>query len=256
MRRYIIIFFLLLAYGSKAYSQESGILSVITTKDEVDLTDITLVTIPTQGPFMLAGNEMLSLDDNNKATSIAFPEEMYIEDIIWTGADFAIKSRNEIYMLNDVETPIFVFGEEEFKIFPWDDQRIFIVYHEEGQDIVYYGNLMHKRTKRLIAFDEEVVYITALGDETMIVTTTNIYLFTKEECVRFMNFWTPVHTAVMTSKGLFFATEGETCLLTGVDNFILLFDSGCKQLLYDSKDLYILTNNSDLVKCNIEKLGH
>ena len=69
-----------------------------------------------------------------------------------------------------------------------------------------------------------------------------------------MDFWKPVHTAIMTSKGLFFATDEEICLLTGVDKFILLFDSGCQQLLYDSKDLYILTNEFNLVKCDMEML--
>lgn len=254
MRRYILLFILLLTYGFMAYSQESRTLSVVTTKDEVDLTDITLITIPTQGPFMLSGNEVHSLIENNKTSTIFFPKEMYIEDMVWTGADFAIKSRHEIYMLNDVETPVFVFEEEEFKIFPWNEQKVFIVYHGEGKDIVYYGNLKHKKTKRLITFDEEVVYVTALGEATMIVTSKNVYLFTEEECIKYINFWTPVNTAVMTSKGLFFATQGEICLLTGIDTFILLFDSGCKQLLYDYKDLYILTNGSDLVKCDIEML--
>ena len=128
------------------------------------------------------------------------------------------------------------------------------MYHGEGKDIVDYGNLKLKRAKRLIAFNEEVVYVTALGEATMIVTTENIYLFTDKECIRYMDFWKPVHTAIMTSKGLLFASDEEICLLTGVDNFILLFDIGCQQLLYDSKDLYILTNDFNLMKCDMEML--
>lgn len=245
---------LLALFMQVAYSQKNNLLSAIVSNDEIDLTDIQLVTIPTQGPFMLAGNEVHSLMEDNSTTTITFPEEMYIEDMIWTGENFVVKSRHEIYILNNVEIPAFVFEEEEFKIFPCNEQKIFIVYHGEGKDIVYYGNLKLKKEKRLITFKEEVVYVTALGEATMIVTTENIYLFTDKECIRYMDFWKPVHTAIMTSKGLFFATDEEICLLTGVDKFILLFDSGCQQLLYDSKDLYILTNEFNLVKCDMEML--
>lgn len=254
MKLHFILFFLLLSYGFSVYSQESEFLSVITTKDELDLTDITLITIPTQGPFMLASNEVLSLVEDNATTAIAFPKDMFIEDMVWTGANFAIKSRHEVYMLNNVETPVFIFEEEDFQIFPWDTERVFIVYHDQCKDHVYWGSLKHKRVKRLISFGEKVVYITPIGNSTMIVTTDNIYLFTKEECIRYMNFWLPVRTAVMTSKGLFFATDQETCILTGVDSFTYLLDSGCQQLLYDNKYLYIVTKEFDLVKCNIEML--
>ena len=252
--RHQLLTILLALLTQAAYSQKNDLLSVIVSNDEIDLTDTQLVTIPMQGPFMLAGNEVHSLMEDNSTTTVTFPEEMYIEDMIWTGENFVVKSRHEIYMLNDVETPVFVFEEEEFKVFPCNEQKIFIVYHGEGKDIVYYGNLKLKRAKRLIAFNEEVVYVTALGEATMIVTTENIYLFTDKECIRYMDFWKPVHTAIMTSKGLFFATDEEICLLTGVDSFILLFDIGCQQLLYDSKDLYILTNDFNLMKCDMEML--
>lgn len=252
--RHILLIILSTLMFTRSYSQESDFLSVMTTKDELDLTDISLVSIPTQGPFMIAGNAIHSLVEDNETATITFPEEMFIEDMIWTGSDFAIKSRHEVYMLNDIETPIFVFEEEDFQIFPWDEQRIFIIYNKEEKDNVFMGNLKHKRVKRLVSFNEKVVYVTPIDDAALIVTTENIYLFTDKECIKYMNFWMPVHSATMTSKGLFFATDEEICVLTGVDSFILLFDSGCKKLLFDNKDLYIVTKESDLVKCNIDLL--
>lgn len=250
MHRNLFIITLLLLLV-KSYAQESDFLSIVTTNDELDLSEISLVTIPTQGPFMLVGNKVVSLAEDSETSIIDFPEDMYIEDMIWTGSDFAIKSRHEVYMLNDIETPVFVFEEEDFQIFPWDEQRVFIVYHKEDKDNVFLGSLKHKRVKRLVSFDEKVVYVAPIGDATLIVTTKNIYMFTDKECVRYMNFWSPVHTATLTDKGLFFATQDEICILTGIDSFILLFDGSCRQLYYDQKNLYILTKESDLLKCNI-----
>lgn len=254
IRPYLIIF-MLTFLSCFCYSQEAVFLSIISTKDELDLTDISLVAIPTQGPFMLAGNELHSLVEDNETTAIVFPEEMYVEDVIWTGEDFAIKSRHEVYMLSNVEEPVFVFEEEDFKIFPWNEENIFIVYHAEGKDLVFRASLKHKRVKRLISLDEKVVYVTSMKDATLITTTENIYLFTKNECVRYMNLWSSVRTAIMTNKGLFFATDQETCILIGVDSFVLLFDAGCRQLLFDGSDLYLLTESFDLLKCDISLLG-
>ena len=232
MKRLSLIL-IILSLGLCLFSQQSDTISVVTTHDELDLTDISLVTIPTQGPYMLAGNEVHSLLEESKTTTIAFPENMYVEDLIWTGADFAIKSRNQVYMLSDVGNPVFIFEEEDFQIFPWDEQRVFVVYHNNGADIVYWGGLIQKRTKRLLSLAEEVVYVAPLGNSIMIVTRENIYLFTEEECVRYMDLWAPAKAAVMTNKGLFFATDNEICVLSGIDNFILLFDVGCRQLLFD-----------------------
>lgn len=251
MKRYLLLICFSIMFCQQWYAQEQDFLTVITTKEELDLTDISLVSIPTQGPFMLAGNTVHSLVEDNETTTITFPEDLFIEDMIWTGTDFAVKSRHEVYLLNDIETPVFVFEEEDFQIFPWDEQRIFIVYHEEDKDNVFMGSLKHKRVKRLVSFDEEVVYVAPISDATLIVTANNIYLFTDKECVRYLNFWSPVHTATMTDKGLFFATQEEICILTETDGFILLFENSCKQLLYDQKSLYILTNELDLLKCNI-----
>lgn len=255
MHRIILTIISLLLFAM-SYSQESEFLTVVNSNDELDLTDITLVTIPTQGPYMLVGNKIVSLEEDGETSSIILPEELYIEDMIWTGEDFAIRSRHEIYMLNNIETPAFLFEEEEFRIFPWDEKRIFIVYRDEAKDHVYWGSLKHNnKVKRMISFDEDVVYLApAPDDATLIVTTENAYLFTKEECIKYMSFWSPVRTAVMTSKGLFFATDEEICVLTGVDSFILLFDGGCRQLLFDGIDLYILTEDYDLLKCNIDML--
>lgn len=87
----------------------------------------------------------------------------------------------------------------------------------------------------------------------MVVTTENVYLFTEKECKRYLNFWAPVHSAVMTSRGLVFATEDMVCLLAGEGMFVPLFEAKTRQLLYDYKELFLLLDNGDLWAFDIDK---
>ena len=234
-----------------SYAQDTSFLQVVTTHDEIDLSDIDLVAIPTKGPYILAGNQLSSLMENSDLADIVFPDSIVIDDIVWSGNSFIIKSGYEIYSLDNISEPLMDFDTPDFDIYPLDDKRIYIVSHQDSHCHLFLANLKVKRAKRLLTIKENIINVSQLGVATIVTTENNIYLFNDKECTRYLNLWAPIKTAVMTDRGLAFATDNEICLLMGVDKFLLLFEAQTKELLCDSKHLYIQLKEGDLLRCDL-----
>ena len=235
-----------------ALAQDTTLLSIVTTHEELDLSDVDLVAIPTKGPYMLAGNQLVSLKEGNDIGELTPLDSIIVDDIIWTGNGFVVKSGYEIYSLNNYSEPLMDFDILNYDIFPLDDKRIYIVSHQNDTSLLFLANFKVKRTKRLLTIGEKIVNVSRLGEATMVVTTRNIYMFHDKKCTRFLNLWAPVKTAVMTDKGIVFATDNEICLLSGVNQFMLLFEAQTKKLLYDNQYLYIQLKEGDLLQCNLD----
>lgn len=236
---------------TKTYAQDTSFLQVVTTHDEIDLSDIDLVAIPTKGPYILAGNQLSSLMENSDLADIVFPDSIVIDDIVWSGNSFIVKSGYAIYSLDNISVPLMDFDTPDFDIYPLDDRRIYIVSHQGSTCHLFLANLKVKRAKRLFTTKENIVDVSQLGVATIVTTEDNIYLFNDKECIRYLNLWAPIKTAVMTDRGLAFATDNEICLLMGVDKFLLLFEAQTKELLCDSKHLYIQLKEGDLLRCDL-----
>ena len=236
------------------YKNGNDFVKLITAKDEIDLTDVSLAAIPGMGIFMLAGNQMFPLSDDDTILSLTFPDYMYIDDIFWSGNDFIVKSLFDVYRMEDYSEPAMTFNGEFYSIYPWDTTKIFITIQHSDSSSLFYGFLENGHVSKLLTINEHIIYVTALGNDTFVVTTENIYLFDKKECIRCLNFWAPVHTAVMTKLGLMFATDEEICLLKDIDTFATLFEESCLKLLYDYKYLYILTSDYDLYSIDLSQL--
>lgn len=243
---------------AELYKNGNDLVKLITTKDEIDLTDVGLTTIPSMGIFMLAGNQMFPLSEEDTILSLTFPDYMYIDDIFWSDYDFdfVVKSGFDVYKMDDYSEPALSFDSENYSIFPWDSARVFIAIQHSDSSSLFFGSLKFGRVKRLLTIKEHIIYVYAIGTDTFVVTTENIYLFDdkNKKCVRMLNFWAPVHTAVMTNKGLLFATDEEICLLKDIDTFATLFEGSCLKLLYDYKYLYILTSDYDLYSIDLSQL--
>lgn len=234
-----------------ALAQDTTLLSIVTTHEELDLSDVDLVAIPTKGPYMLVGNSLASLKDGNDIDELILPDSIIVDDIIWTGTGFVIKSGYEIYSMDNFSEPLMDFDILSYDIFPLDEKRIYIVSHQNDTSLLFLANLKAKRAKRLLTIGERIVNVSQLGEAAMVVTTDNIYMFNGKECTRFLNLWVPIKTAVMTDKGIVFATDNEICLLTGVNKFMLLFEAQTKELLYDNRYLYIQLKEGDLLQCDL-----
>lgn len=252
-----LLFVMLIAFSHFVMAQDTSILSVITTHDDLDLSDVDLVAIPAHGPYMLAGSTVSSLTEDTELPELVFPDSMMVDDIVWTGKEFIVKSGYEIYRFDKIDEPLIDFDVANYDIFPLDEKRIYAVSHHGDTSQLFLVNLKVKRAKHLLTLGEEIICMSRIGEATMVVTTENIYLFDDNEkkCTHYLNFWTPIHTAVMTHLGLFFATDNEICLLTNVNEFMLLFETRTKKLLYDNRYLYIQLKEGDLLQCNLNMLS-
>lgn len=250
----VVILVLAIFHFQCLFAQDTSFLSVVTTHQELDLSDVDLVAIPTKGPYMLVGNQLSSLTEESDLADLVLPDTVVIDNIIWTGNGFVIKSGYEIYLLDNISEPLMDFDTPDFDIYPLDEKRIYIVSHQQDTSLLFLANLKVKRAKRLLTLGEQIVDVSQLGEATMVATTDNIYLFNDKKCTRYLNMWTPLRSAVMTDKGLVFATDNEICLLTGINQFLMLFEAQTKNLLYDSRYLYIQLKEGDLLQCDLQKL--
>lgn len=250
----LLVFFIL---TNLALSQDTSFMSVITLHEDLDLSEVDLVTIPAHGPYMLTGSMLSSLTEDGEMPELVFPNNMMVDDFIWTGKDFIVKSGYEIYRLDNLGAPLMDFDIADYEIYPLDERRIYAVSHQGDSSNLFLLNLKVKRAKHLLTIGEEIIYVSQLGEATMVVTAENIYLFNDKEkkCARYLKFWAPVYTAVMTHQGLMFATNNEICLLTGINQFLLMFETRTKKLLYDSNHLFIQLKEGDLLQCNLDEIA-
>lgn len=234
-----------------AFPQSTEFLSLVVSKKDINISGITLTTIPMLGPYMVAGNKFLSLEEDAEMSDIVFPDSMIVDDIFWTGNDFVVKSGFGIYSIGNLDEPLMDFDTWDYSIFPWDSKRLFVVYTLGDTSRLFLANIVAKRAKRLLTIGEKIVYVAASDKSTMLVTTENIYIFSGQDCKRYLDLWSPLRTAVMTKFGLVFATDNEICLLTGVNEFLLLFEGSCERVLYDGQYLFLQLVEGDLLKCNL-----
>ena len=249
----LFLLFVIVLITNNTFSQNE-VLSIVTTHDEIDLSEVNLTTIPTKGPYLLSANQISSLLELNDMPDIVLPDSILIDDIIWTGDDFIVHSGYEIISLNNFAEPLMDFDTPDFEIFPLDEKHIYIVSHQQEVSLLFLVNLKVKRAKRILTIGERIVNVSQLGEATMVATENNIYLFKDKECMRYLSLWSPLRTAVMTSCGLVFATDSSICLLIGVDQFLWLFEAQTKRLLYDSQYLYIQLKDGDLLRCDISAI--
>lgn len=247
----VVSFLIIMFAMAVSYSQTDSILSYVTSKKDINISGITLTTIPMHGPYMVAGNKFLSLEEDAEMSDIVFPDSMIVDDIFWTGNDFVVKSGFGIYSIGNLDEPLMDFDTWDYSIFPWDSKRLFVVYTLGDTSRLFLANIVAKRAKRLLTIGEKIVYVAASDKSTMLVTTENIYIFNGQDCKRYLDLWSPLRTAVMTKFGLVFATDNEICLLTGVNEFLLLFEGTCERVLYDGQYLFLQLADGDLLKCNL-----
>lgn len=249
---YLIFVSLFLTIG--IYAQENDFVKLVSSGVDINLADVNITTFPGLGIYMLAGNQLYPLAEGDTISSITFPENMFVDDVIWSGNDWVVKSRFEVYKMENYSEPAMTFNGESYSIYPWDSVRIFITIQHTDSSSLFLGRLDIGVVSRLLTLKEHIIYVVAVSKGTFVVTTENIYLFEDKKCVRMLNFWAPVHTAVMTKLGLMFATDEEICLLKDIDTFATLFEESCLKLLYDYKYLYILTSDYDLYSIDLSQL--
>ena len=235
-----------------AKAQEDSVVTVMTHHEDINLTDVGVVALPTMGPFMIAENKLMSLDFDNSISNIYFGDLYPIDDVIWSEDKFVLKSLNALYDSNDLDKPAMVFYDETFSIYPYDKNNVYINIYHNDSSFIFIGNLNFGKIKRMVTIPEYVVYIYKADKSSIIVTESSIYMFEEDTCSRLMNFGMPIRDAVMTSKGLLFATSDQLFILTGVYQYDVLAEGKFCKLLYDWKYVYLITADGDLLRLNID----
>ena len=228
-------------------AQDTIYATTIVNHNDLDLRYENLVVMPTMGVYLAVENRLESLSDR-KASSFMFPEGMVVDDLVWVDTDFVVKSYNNLYWMRDLSKPLQSFDDASFQIFPRDQKSIYIVLHHGDNSSLFVFNVKVKGMKRLVTVPGWVVSVTGNEKATMIVTEMAAWMFADGRCVPYMSFWPMARSAVMTNKGLVCVTDDELLLVTAPYKYEVLSKGDFEQVLYDHRNVYVVTGDGDLLK--------
>ena len=223
---------------------------MVSSHEDISLKNIRVLALPTMGAYFISGNELYALDEASELKTITFPETVPVDDVIWNDDDFIIKSGNRVYAFKDIAVPRLEFETANFKIFPCDKGKIYVVSRRGDISHLYMANLKLKKAQRMVNLHGEVLNVAKRGAITWVTTNECIYRFDGDICEIIFRFQEPVNSVVMTPAGLLFATNNAINILTGKDTFITLLEGENHGVLFDGVLLYVITEQNDLVRCH------
>lgn len=247
MNKHILIIISVIVAIHNLCAQDTLYTKTIVKHADLDMRYERMVAMPTMGPYVIDGNKLVSLLSDNGST-ITFPDGLPLDDLVWIEKDFIVKAYNALYWLGDMSKPIRAFDDTTFLVFPRDTNSLYLVLRHEDMSSVFLFNIKLKAMKRLVTVPGWIVTLSGSKDATMIVTEQSAWLFTDKGCDTYMNFWAPLRDAVMTTHGLVCTTDHYLFLLTAPFQYKILAKGSFDKLLYDMKDLYIVTGEGDLLK--------
>lgn len=250
MKKYFLILLILPIITASRAQDSVSLFSLVSSHENVPLEGNRIISIPTLGPYLIAGNKLYALNDKCDMKSLSFPEDILIDDMIWNGDDFIIKSLNHVYAFKSIYSPRLEFETDNFKIFPCEEGKIYVVSQHEGMSHLYMANLKLKKVQRMVNLHGDVLNVAKRGSVTWVTTNECVYRFEDERCEIMLQFQEPVNSVVMADFGLLFASDNTINLFTDRNNYVTLFEGENHGISYDGEWLYIITEQYDLVRCH------
>ena len=246
----IALFLVAISTTILCVAQGESPFEMVSSHEDISLKNIRVLALPTMGAYFISGNELYALDEASELKTITFPETVPVDDVIWNDDDFIIKSGNRVYAFKDIAVPRLEFETANFKIFPCDKGKIYVVSRRGDISHLYMANLKLKKAQRMVNLHGEVLNVAKRGAITWVTTNECIYRFDGDICEIIFRFQEPVNSVVMTPAGLLFATNNAINILTGKDTFITLLEGENPGVVFDGVLLYVITEQNDLVRCH------
>lgn len=228
-------------------AQDTIYATTVVSHEKLDMRYEKLVAIPTLGIFDVVGNELRDVSGQSSAI-LTFPDWMVIDDIVWTGKEFIVKSYNRLYKMDDLSKSLHSFDDTTFMVFPRDEKSVYLALRHGNSSSIFLFYTKFKTMKRLVSVPGWVVAVAGADKATMVVTDEAAWIFTKDRCVPYMNFNFIINDAVLTNKGLVCASDKNLILVTGPEKYEILARGNFDRVLYDTDNLYLVTGEGDMLK--------
>lgn len=253
MRNLYIVLFILSLFPAEGQCQE--VCEIIAAPDD-SLADVELLTIPSLGIGAVKGNRICFLENNGQIDEIALSDNHTIEDIIVVGADILFKNGQSIYLYNRSanETPLMSFDTDSFHLAPCNMETFYLYSHSDDRSRLYLCNIETAETVLLLDFEEYIHAVFGDAERSFIVSDNHIYVASPDDFYCALDFSEPIISAIATQYGVLFATEHQTDLLVGRNEFVPLGDFGCRQMLYDEDNAYLMTTENYLLKLDLSQI--
>lgn len=224
-------------------------------KDEITLSPNQLCVFPHNGVFLLTGNELISLEENEKMPIARFPKHIIPEEVIFIKDSVYVKNDTTIVSCGSEMVPMFAFDTNQFQMFPATDNNIFILSKRDSISMLFCCDIVSKEVKPFMKLSEDVVYIAGDTTQCILVAGNLIYNIQEKDVWTMLDYFDPIVTATLTKYGLIFATEKSILLLNGMNNVALIAERGCRRLLSDDNSLYIFYDDGTLLSYNLDLLN-
>lgn len=207
-----------------------------------------VLTATGKGVFLLKqGKELVSIENRDEIPPIIFPDDLYVEDAIFSTIGLFIKCRDKIYLCKDSIIPFFSFDSSNFTLASANDDNLYVIVNTDNNGRLYYLNCFSREVHSLASFPEKIVNAFGTKDEAFVVTDHSIYLLSDNKAKKILSFFCEIVTASFTESGLFFATNYNLLLFIEEDTVGVIQEQGCKQLVTDKGLLYVYNDDGSLI---------
>lgn len=223
---------------------------------EMDISSNQLCVFPNNGIFLLTGNELISLEENEKTPIVRIPKLIAPEDIVFTESNVYAKNDTTIVSCTPELKPIHAFDTNQFQILPTTDNNLFILSKLDSISMVFSCDVAIKNVMPFVKLSDDILFVAGDTTQCILVTPNHIYSVQEKKAWPMLDYFEPIVTATLTKSGLIFATENNILMLNGVNNVSLIAERGCRRLLSDVNTLYIYYDDGSLLSYDLNILGN
>lgn len=241
---------------NSVYAQEEYLCRVLVEAGEINMLPNQLCIFPGNGIYLLTGNELICLEENEKIPLVRISKQLVPEDVVFTANNIYAKNDTTIVLCGSELVPICVFDTNQFQVFPTTDNNLFVLSKSDSISMLFYCDVINKKTEPFVKISDEVVFVAGDTSQSILVTRSHIYSVQEKQAYPMLDYYEPIVTATLTKYGLIFSTENSILLLNGVNNVALIAERGCKRLLSDENDLYIYYDDGTLLLYNLDLLNN
>lgn len=236
------------------YAQEQSLCKVLVEAGEISISPNQLCVLPNNGIYLLTGNELISLEENEASPIIRISEQIIPENILFTGTNVFAKNDTTIISCREKQTPLCVFDTNQFEMFPTTDDNLFVVTKNDSISMIFSCDAANGKVEPFIKIAEDVIYVAGDTSQCILVTSNSIYSIQEKRAWTLLNYFEPIVTATITSCGLVFSSANIILLLNGQNNVALIAERGCRRLLSNVDKLYIYYEDGTVLSYSMDLL--
>ena len=241
MKRWIcIIFSLICCIIVKGIELEVNVLS---TPEELDLSNDKLCVLPGKGLFVISGNTVFSLEGKSEISRIELLDTSEISHFMFLKDRFIYKAKNKICSYMDKAKVEYQFENENFEYYPSREDSLFIVRTEKDTSYVYGLKLGEDALKPILCIPDSIIGVYGSVNNLTLATKSRIYGYTNQKPEILFSTVEDIRSIIFTPFGILFCSPEGLFRVISINQYLALASGGIKQLLYDGEIIYALTDS-------------